>query len=284
MSRREFGNESRVITPDQGLRRLDGEQLSQFDTHYIAGTRIDAIDRLIERQFPGGEFTVLDVGGGNGTFVDQLLDRHPGAQATLVDNADTLLAVNRAHPRKRIVRGSVEEIGGLFAGEKFDLISFNFSIHHFVSDNYAHSRLAQAVALREARSLLSDRGRISIFENVCEGYVVPSFSGWLIYRLTAARSIAPLVRRMGANTAGCGVLFLSENAIRKDAAQAGLDVLDVEPDPHDKPLAPLKRKLLLMRIWRVKLFWLSPQRERMTPELAAIEFATPADHHALPPV
>ena len=248
-----------MVLPDQSLRRLDGEQLAQFDTHYIAGTRIEAIDRMIRRDFPSGDFTVLDVGGGNGTFADQVLDRHGGAQVTVLDNADSLLAANSAHPRKRLVRGSVEEMGRLLAGESFDLISFNFSIHHFVSDSYARSRSAQAAALRGARSLMSGRGRISVFENVCEGYVAPPFSGWLIYRLTAARAIAPLVRRLGANTAGCGVLFLTEEAIRADAERAGLRVIEIEDDPRDKPLSIAKRRLLLMKVWRVKLFWLAPR-------------------------
>jgi hypothetical protein len=50
----------------------------------------------------------------------------------------------------------------------------------------------------------------------------------LIFGLTKSRALAPFTRRLGANTAGVGVCFLSERRWRALLAQAGLTVVEFE--------------------------------------------------------
>ena len=89
------------------MRKLDRTQLAQFDTHYFSGSRFGAVERRLDRDFPDGCFSFLDVGGGNGTFADHLLARYPNARGTVLDNAQPMLDLNHEHPRKRLLLGSV---------------------------------------------------------------------------------------------------------------------------------------------------------------------------------
>jgi ubiquinone/menaquinone biosynthesis C-methylase UbiE len=58
------------------------------------------MENSIESNFPSGDFSFLDVGGGNGTFADRLLETYQKAQGTVIDNVKYLLHQNFYHKRK----------------------------------------------------------------------------------------------------------------------------------------------------------------------------------------
>lgn len=242
---------------DERILTLDDDKIQVFDTDFISDGRFASIERCINRDFPEGTFSFLDVGGGNGGFTDRLLVRYPQSLCTVLDNSQILLERNVPSPRKTLVQASVEDMASVFGERRFDVILFNFSLHHFVAPSYRRTLSFQRRALIAARGLLTERGRVSVVENLCDGYIA-SLSGFLIFRLTSDRLLAPIVRRFGSNTAGVGVCFRDRASWLAEMTGAGFSVQHFEPESYENLLSRTKRALLLIRDYRAGHFWLVP--------------------------
>ena len=250
------------------VKKLADEQVVAFDTEYVSDARWEVIKRLVETDFPDGDFRFLDVGGGNGVFADRLLDAFPRCRGTVVDNSELLLNRNAKNERKELLNVSVESLGT--TTDTYDLVCIHWVLHHLVSDSYAGTRRNQALALGTLSRLLTDRGRISVYENLCEGWILADLPGWLIYQATSSRALAGITRRFGANTAGVGVCFLSERQWRMTAIEANLEVISSsQPDPWVWPLRPLWRAALHLKRMTIGHFWLGPRTPQPEPPRAA---------------
>jgi SAM-dependent methyltransferase len=248
------------------LKKLDDSQVEDFDTDYVEGNRWTVLKAQIDRDFPGGKFSFLDVGGGNGRLADLLLATYPHSQGTVLDSSDALLARNKPHERKTIVCDSAENVSRV--GRKHDLICMHWLLHHLVGANYAQTRRNQQAILRTLPLLMSENARVSIFENNYNGWVVDTAPGYLVYQLTSAARIAKLIRMMGANTAGVGVCFLSRRQWLDALERAGLRLLNyAEPDNWPWPLRAEWRALLHLKNIRVGHYWVSlPASRSKSPE------------------
>jgi SAM-dependent methyltransferase len=237
------------------IRKLTDEQVEAFDREYVDADRLSRVCSRIEADFESGEFSFLDVGGGNGRFADQLLERFPRARGTVLDNSETLLARNKPDPRKTLVLGSADDMSGVRG--PFDLISMHWLLHHLVGDTYRATRINQRTALASLAKLLSHRGRVSVFENDYVGWLPDPYPTWAIYTITASSLLTPIARAMGANTAGTGVCFDSEAGWRRTFGAAGLDVIDrAEPDTWRRRIGLHARVALGLRDVRVGHYWL----------------------------
>jgi len=241
------------------MRKLDASQVEAFDTEYVSDARWSTVKANIDQDFPDGVFTFLDMGGGNGMFADRLLAAYPHSKGTVLDNSEVLLSKNEPNERKTVILDSVENVGNI--DTRYDIIFLNWVLHHFVSETYAQTRQNQCRTLSAANTLLAERGRISVFENVYDGMLIESLPGRIIYQLTSNRVLKGITRRLGANTAGVGVCFLSKKQWLSTIHDAGLDVLKcIEPDDWAWSL-PLTWKICLhIRRRFVGLFWLGAPR------------------------
>ena len=213
----------------QEILKLGDQALAEFDAEYVQSEHWERLRTLIDRDFGQRPFNFLDIGGGNGKFTDQLLEFYPNAQATLLDNAKVLLGRNGPHPRKTLICASVADLGDVCRGQHFDLISFNWVLHHFIMRGYRRTRDTQVEALRQAMTLLSDRGRVSVFENIYSGQLLQNLPAWLVFELTTKKSIAPITRLLGARTAGVGVCFGSKKHWDQMIEKAGLRTDNYHP-------------------------------------------------------
>ena len=207
------------------MQQLNEEQLKAFDREYVGDRLSIPIKQCIDRDFPDGQFSFLDLGCGNGVFADRILADYPKSRGVGLDNAPSLLSRNKPSDRKRTVLGSVENLKYIDE-TKYDLIFFNWLLHHLVSESYAETRRYIDRALSSATALLSERGRISIYENMYNGLVIDSLASWITYQLTSVPAIAPFVKKRGANTAGVGVCFLSYSQWCSTFQRIGLRILD----------------------------------------------------------
>jgi SAM-dependent methyltransferase len=251
------------VETNSRIRKLSDAQVEAFDMEYVEGGRWVTIRELIQRDFPDGDFTLLDVGGGNGRFADRILAEFPNSIATVLDNSESLLSRNTSNPRKTVICDSVENLASIGSSRRFDIICFHWLLHHLVSDSYRRTSINQLEALRCAKRLLTPRGRISVFENMYQGYVSEGLPGLLIYHLTSAKPLASVVRAMGANTAGVGVCFRSSGSWLRMAASAGFQAAAyTEPDDWVWPQRMAWRVLLHLRSIRVGHLWLVAARQQ----------------------
>jgi len=236
------------------MQRLNEDQLKAFDTEYVNNKRWIPLKRCIDRDFPDGQFSFIDIGGGNGVFADRMLADYPKSSGVVLDNSHLLLSRNQPNTRKRIVFSDVENLACVDE-TKYDLIFFNWLLHHLVSRSYTQSRENIDRALRSAMVLLAERGRVSIYENMYNGLVIDSLPSWIVYQLTSAKAIASLVKRR-ANTAGVGVCFLSHSQWCSTIKRVGFRILDYTGD--DVQTIPWSWTTLL-HIGHIRCghFWLS---------------------------
>ena len=148
---------------------LNDEQLAHFDIEHVNRRYWTKCRECIEWDFPDGEFSILDVGGGNGRFVDRVLMTYPKATATVLDLSEMLLGKNVPNPRKKTLLASATELEKVTG--KYDIVSFNWVLHHLIGATYAQSVANIRDALRSAQKLLTSRGHISVYDNVCDGVI-----------------------------------------------------------------------------------------------------------------
>ena len=243
----------------ENIRVLDDSQTEAFDVEYMYETRWLKLRALIDRDFPDGRFSLLDVGGGNGNFADLVLHHYPESTAMVVDLSDQLLSKNKPDPRKQVRRGSATELAHIPG--PFDVVSCNWLLHHLVGDSYRQSLTNIEGTLAQCRRLLSPRGRLCIWENRYDGMLLDGVPGRLIYSLTSMRSIAKLTRALGANTAGVGVCFQSNRQWHHHFDEAGLSVRDELDDSKFKAARKLTFTRLVLHLKPVGpvLYWLEPR-------------------------
>ena len=171
--------------------------------------------------------SILDCGGGNGMYLDMILDRFPEAEGTLVDSAQFMLDSNKPHPRKRLWLENLEDMSSLLdSGQKFDLICFTDVLHHCVVPTYAGTRALQTTILKNAAKLLAPNGHVVVGERIIDSWITDEYSVRTVFALTRSRFLARVIRLFGANTAGVGVCFASRNRLQKLFEDAGLSILE----------------------------------------------------------
>lgn len=235
------------------LLKLADDQIEQFDLEQVSDSMWPPIKDCIDRDFGGGKFSFLDLGGGNGVFADRVLRAYPEATGTVLDAAELLISRNTPSPRKVSIVGDatdLREIG------KFDIIFCNWLLHHIVSESYARCRANIDMVLAECRKHLTPRGRLSVYENQYNGFI-DSAPSRLIFAATSSRILSPIMRSMGANTAGVGVCFLS----RAEWTRTLSKQYTVLAHYNDRAwrVSLLRRAAFLISGAQCGHFWLRPQ-------------------------
>ena len=210
---------------------LTDNQLVAFDCsaweqkRFERWMRIDDIKAILSSYmviYPAAKF--LDLGGGTGRFSDSLLAAYDSASAVVGDSSEFLLSRNRPHPRKTILRVDASRLAGTFGPRSFDVVFVHRLLHHLVGNSYAETiRLIQEV-LCQCAAILKPQGRLSVVENIWDGRFFDRLAGRLLYQATSSRLLAPVARRMGANTAGTGVCYLSSRLLNRLLERAGFDI------------------------------------------------------------
>jgi hypothetical protein len=251
-----FGVNYRPMTSVSATRVLSDAQASAFDFEILDEELWSVLKPVLTQQLTGPSKHILDVGGGNGMFVDRVLEAFPTAEATLVEPAHNLVTANCPNPKKTVLQSTFQQVG-LRDTKPVDVIFFNWVLHHFVVDSYKTTTRTQCDALILARQLLKPGGRLIVFEQLYNGSKIDDLPGRIIYELTSQRRLAPLTSRLGANTAGVGVCFHSEQGWRELFERAGLSVNSFTPCYAMGAMARWKRLALGLRETRVGMFELS---------------------------
>jgi SAM-dependent methyltransferase len=232
---------------------LTERQVEAFDADLMNPRAWATLTERLARDF-NGDFRFLDLGAGNGAIADGILGRFPCSHGTLLELSPEMVRKNRPSPRKTVVQGNALDLEQFGLG-KFDVILCNWLLHHLISPTgYAGTVDNMRSLLRACADSLTDRGRISVFENDYNG-IIDSAPSRIIYGLTRSQRFAPLMERMGANTAGTGVCFQSHRQWLSIMGETCV-VLDYTPlDPW--PLRFSRRIPLLLKEVRYAHYWLA---------------------------
>lgn len=205
---------------------LSDEQLDHFNTDLMLDSYwkvfLGELEKRIDTSKP---FLVLDIGGGNGNFADVMIEKYPNVTVTILDNSEYLLSLNTKNERKKLLLGSATRLDEVLSTQKFDLITFNWVLHHLVMSTRKSSLKTIQDALKSASKYVNSNGYISIIENLYNGIAIDQYPSKFIFNLTSIKLplISKLVRKAGFNTAGTGVCFMSEKLIIRLIEQISLE-------------------------------------------------------------
>lgn len=238
------------------VRALDDEQVEDFDTEFVSDNGFEYLTDCIRKMHGDAEFTFLDLGGGNGNFTDRLLEAFPAAIGYVLDNSEYLLEKNQPHPRKHLVLASADHIQEVFPDTKFDIIFANWVLHHLIYDSYRSTTKNLQETLTNLQGVLKDGAKISVFENLYDGWLFDNLPSHVIYHLTSSRLLAPLTKMGGANTAGVGVCFRSKKSWLSSFENAHLKNTGFWEDDWKFDVSLINRLVLHMGNVRTGHFWL----------------------------
>jgi ubiquinone/menaquinone biosynthesis C-methylase UbiE len=205
--------------------KLSDQQIATYDTDYMHSGRWEIIEKHLNNTFGQKPFRFLDIGGGNGKFADRVLGIFINSAGVVVDNAEPLIICNKQSDRKEVVLCDAEKVGSVFREESFDIIFFNWVLHHLVERSYQATLCKIHDVLRAAKSLLLNDGLLSIYENCYESYSFQTLPSRLIFFFLSNKFLLPVTNKMGANTSGVGVCYLSKSIWEKVFHDIGFDVL-----------------------------------------------------------
>jgi SAM-dependent methyltransferase len=205
---------------------LDEAQNVTYNVEYHTSEELEAkltaIDELCHEPFPN----ILDLGGGNGAFADQLLARFPKSTVTILDISAALLEKNISSPRKELVHGSIEDMLAILPERNFDYITINWVLHHLVGNNYRACKENCVRTLKSCKALLRPNGMLIIAEDTFEGYLGSNLPSHLIYAITSIRWRWFVRLSQGwFNTAGVGVCFQSQQVWQRIFVETGFDLI-----------------------------------------------------------
>ncbi|HAS63083.1 MAG TPA: methyltransferase [Vibrio sp.] len=233
------------------VKLLSTAQTQAFDTEYVDDAMFDfVVEALDKYQVSQAPFKLMDVGGGNGKYVDKVLHRFANASAILVEPEHSLAEKNRPDLRKQVLQSTFQSVA---LPSQLQAVQFNWVLHHFVTEGYQNTCRVQQQALRDAYNALAPGGIVLIFENFYEGALLEDLPSQLIFHLTSSKALAPMTEKLGANTAGVGVCFHSAYFWRQQLAQVGFNNISERHCYDFGSLSILKRIGLTLKNQRVGL-------------------------------
>jgi tRNA1(Val) A37 N6-methylase TrmN6 len=204
-----------------------------WDLSYIAA--------FIDRK---GYATGADIGGSVGQFANLLKNRCKKlVQIDVIDpsvrSRNSFCGVEGVH----FFHTSLEQLN---ADRKYDFAVVSFVLHHIVRNTNRQTYEAQKTFISKVSSILKEDGVIFVVENIYEGVFGTDIGGRVIYEITKLKSIAPLTRKLGANTAGEGVRFRNQRSWDIMFKSVGLRELDSVLNKEFGASFPITKRIPLL--------------------------------------
>jgi hypothetical protein len=239
----------------QSQRRLDAAQTADFYHDRFVEDQVRDFIALLGHGNAGSPI-VADIGGGCGYFA-RALQGHSAWQVRVLDMDP--VSVASCHEQ-----GLQAEVGDALAPQHRSdegLAAFNLMLHHLVG---ADDRATRALQVRALQAWQGRAERVFVNEYIYESFLLPRLSAWLIYAITASRTLSRLARSVArwvpslrANTFGVGVRFRTAKDWVRLFGEAGWQVVDSRRGAEER--VSFARRLLTIRSCRRDSFLLSAQ-------------------------
>ncbi|GLT19415.1 hypothetical protein GCM10007938_31970 [Vibrio zhanjiangensis] len=204
----------------ENIRLLNPQQeAAQHDVEYSDSSLFRLVCSIIEQNVDNPhQAHFLDVSGENASYADKLIAQYPGCFVDVVEPDSHKSSKSKQHSNKLLINKTYQQLNAL---RNYDVVQFNWALHHFIAPCYEETQTLQLNALKAAYDMLGPEGIVIIFENFYEGKDHSNSPGKLIYQLTSSRLIKRPISQLGARTAGVGVCFNSELYWREQLIKAG---------------------------------------------------------------
>jgi SAM-dependent methyltransferase len=202
-------------------------------TKQLINGYVDILEKIKHRN----SLKILDIGGGGGYFALSLYDYFLGKDCEIHVIDTTQYDTWKQNSDKIIfVKNSAENLSKLFSENTFDLIFANRVFHHFVKNSWRESFNGMADIMKQGSFILKEDGFFCINDYFFTGRLHHTLTSKIIYTLTSIKlaTIASLLQKLDAHTAGIGVCFLSKKMWLELFSQSGLIIETLKESPNRK--------------------------------------------------
>lgn len=192
---------------------------------------------------------ILDIGGASGHFAVMLKEFYfdIDCDVTVIDSTK-FETWNEFSKKINSIETSADNIDRIFPEDTFDIIFANRVFHHFVRENWEQTIEGINEIIKKARKILNKNGRICITEHFFDGFLIDSISSRIIYAISSnkCKAIIWLCKKMGVESAGVGVCFLSKKILVNKLVSNKFEIEIIYESKNER----LKR-------WRQKIVFLN---------------------------
>jgi len=172
---------------------------------------------ILERVKNRERLRILDIGGGSGHFSSLICEYFSriglNCEVYVIDTVkyDTWYSKDFSE-RIVFIEESAEKLDKIFEKETFDIVFAKYVFHHFVKDTWKKSICCMASIITQIKHVMKKDSYLCIVDQFYNGLLGDTSASKMIYRFTSCRILflANFFRKMGAQSAGVGVCFLSK--------------------------------------------------------------------------
>jgi ubiquinone/menaquinone biosynthesis C-methylase UbiE len=168
---------------------------------------------ILEKMKTRTDLKILDIGGASGHFAVGLYDyfKNNNCKIIVLDTAK-YNTWGKFSDKVEFIEASADNIDTLYHKNEFDLIFANRVFHHFVRHNWKETVNGITEIAGKIYKILKPEGYFCIVDHFYNGFLYDEITSKIIYTLTICKilSIVKLCKKLGAESAGVGVCFLSK--------------------------------------------------------------------------
>ena len=196
---------------------------------------------------------ILDIGGGSGYFsalVCEYLSKQDVKCEIFV--VDTMQYGTWAEFSGKItfIEESAENLDMIFDEGTFDIVFAKYVFHHFVKDSWKKSIKCMLSIIMQIKRIMKIDSYLCIVDQFYNGLLGDTSASKTIYTFTTCKIsvFSKIFKKMGAQSAGVGVCFLSKKMWYNFFGVAGFSVEKLE-EPLPRKLKWYKHIGLLLKTW-----------------------------------
>jgi ubiquinone/menaquinone biosynthesis C-methylase UbiE len=197
-------------------------------------------------------FTLVDIGGGSGTFSKLIKNNCKYAEVITFDPSKKLLECGD--------KNVIKVIGGLpgplpFKNKSIDFVIAKVVLHHIVGNTVRDSKMLVGDSFKSISEVLKKEGKFIIHDIYYETYLSKGLTSHIIFYICLLQNILGIKLPIGEFREGLKVYFYSRDEMKKLLHENGFEVVDYF---ETKWKGNKVKKLLLLKEWGNMFFICRP--------------------------
>jgi ubiquinone/menaquinone biosynthesis C-methylase UbiE len=171
-------------------------------------------DDILSKYKNNNSIKILDIGGASGNFALTVKEYFAGINCEVIVIDNTKFETWTEFSNKiTFIETSVDNLDTVFKENMFDIIFANRVFHHFVRESWKETVCGMKSIMGKIYKTLKQDGHLCIVDHFFDGMLFDKISSKLVYTISSCtfKPILAISKRIGVESAGIGVCFLSYN-------------------------------------------------------------------------
>lgn len=188
------------------------------------------------------EPSLLDIGGGTGTFAKAVLNSCPCARVTIIEPSSKTLDQIQ-DPRIETFLGILPDV---VLPDRYRYVALMEVLHHLTGDTIGKSKDLFRKSLLSIRNQLDDESYFFLSELYYEGFICERLPRTLIFYVLKIQNKLGFKIPVSDFLLGLNICFYTRKELQDLLDEAGFKICDTHTEPY---LNTIKKHLLLLKNW-----------------------------------